>query len=278
MAVLEHFSILPEAYTADPMIRALPPLAVEAIVCAIGWRIFAGALRSLKQGKVTSGFLTMLLCLVTLLDTALYAFLPARAALSLPLPVLGAMSVYCALLGESLRLHGMYDTFRIAAIGNAPYIVTVDGGGSRQARGPAGGFSNSAQRKRPVFALAERAAAGLPRGGGRVRRALDARDEAERAACVEPLGDARKRKSARVPDGVCAAAQAHCRAACQKRQRRGGLFRRGRYPPEQLRHSDRRRLFPPGTVTLGGLKVFGEESGKAHLLRRDDGPRVRKRP
>ena len=38
MAVLEHFSILPEAYTADPMIRALPPLAVEAIVCAIGWR------------------------------------------------------------------------------------------------------------------------------------------------------------------------------------------------------------------------------------------------
>ena len=120
MAVLEHFSILPEAYTADPMIRALPLLAVEAIVCAIGWRIFAGALRSLKQGKVTSGFLTMLLCLVTLLDTALYAFLPARAALSLPLPVLGAMSVYCALLGESLRLHGMSDTFRIAAIGNAP--------------------------------------------------------------------------------------------------------------------------------------------------------------
>ena len=27
MAVLEHFSILPEAYTADPMIRALPLLA-----------------------------------------------------------------------------------------------------------------------------------------------------------------------------------------------------------------------------------------------------------
>ena len=34
MAVLEHFSILPEAYTADPMIRALPLLAVEAIAQA----------------------------------------------------------------------------------------------------------------------------------------------------------------------------------------------------------------------------------------------------
>ena len=149
MAVLEHFSILPEAYTADPMIRALPLLAVEAIVCAIGWRIFAGALRSLKQGKVTSGFLTMLLCLVTLLDTALYAFLPARAALSLPLPVLGAMSVYCALLGESLRLHGMYDTFRIAAIGNAPYIVTVTAGGAAKRVGLPGGFSNSARANAP---------------------------------------------------------------------------------------------------------------------------------
>ena len=149
MAVLEHFSILPEAYTADPMIRALPPLAVEAIVCAIGWRIFAGALRSLKQGKVTSGFLTMLLCLVTLLDTALYAFLPARAALSLPLPVLGAMSVYCALLGESLRLHSMYDTFRIAAIGNAPYIVTVTAGGAAKRVGLPGGFSNSARANDP---------------------------------------------------------------------------------------------------------------------------------
>ena len=128
MALLEHFSLLPAAYVEDPMIRALPLLAAEAIVCAIGWRIFARAIRSLRQGKTTSGFLTMLLCLVTLTDTALYAFLPARAALSLPLPAVGALSVYCALLGESMRLHGMYDTFRIAAIGNAPYIVTVTAG------------------------------------------------------------------------------------------------------------------------------------------------------
>ena len=116
MALLEHFSILPAAYVEDPMIRALPLLAAEAIVCAIGWRIFARAIRSLRQGKTTSGFLTMLLCLVTLTDTALYAFLPARAALSLPLPAVGALSVYCALLGESMRLHGMYDTFRICLL------------------------------------------------------------------------------------------------------------------------------------------------------------------
>ena len=262
MAVLEHFSILPEAYTADPMIRALPLLAVEAIVCAIGWRIFAGALRSLKQGKVTSGFLTMLLCLVTLLDTALYAFLPARAALSLPLPVLGAMSVYCALLGESLRLHGMYDTFRIAAIGNAPYIVTVTAGGAAKRVGLPGGFSNSARANDPYsrwqsVLLPVFLAAAVVFG---VLSTLETKQNALLAwnlsvmlasanllafpmVCVLPL----KRIAARLAKSGSAVAGFSGADAI----RRSNCV--------ILTDGD---LFPPGTVTLGGLKVFGEESGK----------------
>lgn len=262
MAVLEHFSILPEAYTADPMIRALPLLAVEAIACAIGWRIFAGALRSLKQGKVTSGFLTMLLCLVTLLDTALYAFLPARAALSLPLPVLGAMSVYCALLGESLRLHGMYDTFRIAAIGNAPYIVTVTAGGAAKRVGLPGGFSNSARANDPYsrwqsVLLPVFLAAAVVFG---VLSTLETKQNALLAwnlsvmlasanllafpmACALPL----KRIAARLAKSGSAVAGFSGADAI----RRSNCV--------ILTDGD---LFPPGTVTLGGLKVFGEESGK----------------
>ena len=262
MAVLEHFSILPEAYTADPMIRALPLLAVEAIVCAIGWRIFAGALRSLKRGKVTSGFLTMLLCLVTLLDTALYAFLPARAALSLPLPVLGAMSVYCALLGESLRLHGMYDTFRIAAIGNAPYIVTVTAGGAAKRVGLPGGFSNSARANDPYsrwqsVLLPVFLAAAVVFG---VLSTLETKQNALLAwnlsvmlasanllafpmACALPL----KRIAARLAKSGSAVAGFSGADAI----RRSNCV--------ILTDGD---LFPPGTVTLGGLKVFGEESGK----------------
>ena len=262
MAVLEHFSILPEAYTADPMIRALPPLAVEAIVCAIGWRIFAGALRSLKQGKVTSGFLTMLLCLVTLLDTALYAFLPARAALSLPLPVLGAMSVYCALLGESLRLHGMYDTFRIAAIGNAPYIVTVTAGGAAKRVGLPGGFSNSARANDPYsrwqsVLLPVFLAAAVVFG---VLSTLETKQNALLAwnlsvmlasanllafpmVCALPL----KRIAARL--AICGCAVAGFSGADAIRRSNCVILTDG-------------DLFPPGTVTLGGLKVFGEESGK----------------
>ena len=262
MAVLEHFSILPEAYTADPMIRALPPLAVEAIVCAIGWRIFAGALRSLKQGKVTSGFLTMLLCLVTLLDTALYAFLPARAALSLPLPVLGAMSVYCALLGESLRLHGMYDTFRIAAIGNAPYIVTVTAGGAAKRVGLPDGFSNSARANDP-YSRWQSVLLPVFLAAAVVFGVLSTLETKQNALLAWNLSVMLASANLLAFPMVCARPLKRIAARLAK----SGSAVAGFSGADAIRRSNcviltDGDLFPPGTVTLGGLKVFGEESGK----------------
>ena len=262
MAVLEHFSILPEAYTADPMIRALPLLAVEAIVCAIGWRIFAGALRSLKQGKVTSGFLTMLLCLVTLLDTALYAFLPARAALSLPLPVLGAMSVYCALLGESLRLHGMYDTFRIAAIGNAPYIVTVTAGGAAKRVGLPGGFSNSARANDP-YSRWQSVLLPVLLAASLVFAVLSTLRRGERLLFLWNWGV--------LLTAINMLAFPLCYSLplrrLTKRFVKSGSALAGYVGADRLRRSNcviltDTDLFPPGTVSLNGLKIYGEESGK----------------
>ena len=262
MAVLEHFSILPEAYTGDPMIRALPLLTLEAIVCAIGWRIFAGALRSLGQGKVTSGFLTMLLCLVTLLDTALYAFLPARAALSLPLPVLGALSVYCALLGESLRLRGMYDTFRIAAIGSAPYIVTVTAGGAAKRVGLPNGFSNSARANDPYsrwqsVLLPVFLVAAVMFG---VLSTLETKQNALLAWNLSVL-----LASANLLAFSMVCALPFKRIA--SRLAKSGSAVAGFSGADAIRRSNcviltDGDLFPPGTITLGGLKVFGEESGK----------------
>lgn len=262
IAVLEHFSILPEAYTADPMIRALPPLAVEAIVCAIGWRIFAGALRSLKRGKVTSGFLTMLLCLVTLLDTALYAFLPARAALSLPLPVLGAMSVYCALLGESLRLHGMYDTFRIAAIGNAPYIVTVTAGGAAKRVGLPGGFSNSARANDP-YSRWQSVLLPVFLAAAVVFGVLSTLETKQNALLAWNLSVMLASANLLAFPMVCALPLKRIAARLSK----SGSAVAGFSGADAIRRSNcviltDGDLFPPGTVTLGGLKVFGEESGK----------------
>ena len=262
MAVLEHFSILPEAYTADPMIRALPLLAVEAIVCAIGWRIFARTIRSLRQGKTTSGFLTMLLCLVTLLDTALYAFLPARAALSLPLPVLGAMSVYCALLGESLRLHGMYDTFRIAAIGNAPYIVTVTAGGAAKRVGLPGGFSNSARANAP-YSRWQSVLLPVFLAAAVVFGVLSTLETKQNALLAWNLSVMLASANLLAFPMVCALPLKRIAARLAK----SGSAVAGFSGADAIRRSNcviltDGDLFPPGTVTLGGLKVFGEESGK----------------
>ena len=262
MAVLEHFSVLPAAYVEDPMLRALPLLVLEAIVCAFGWRIFADALRSLRRGKVASPFLTLLLCLVTLLDTALYAFLPARAALSLPLPALGALSVYCALLGESLRLHGMYDTFRIAAIGSAPYIVTVTAGGAAKRVGPVNGFSNSARAGDPysrwqsillpVF-LAASVAFGV----------LSTLETKQRVLLAWNLSVLLASANLLAFPMVCALPLKRIAARLAK----SGSAVAGFSGADAIRRSNcviltDGDLFPPGTVTLGGLKVFGEESGK----------------
>ena len=262
MALLEHFSILPAAYVEDPMIRALPLLAAEAIVCAIGWRIFARAIRSLRQGKTTSGFLTMLLCLVTLTDTALYAFLPARAALSLPLPAVGALSVYCALLGESMRLHGMYDTFRIAAIGNAPYIVTVTAGGAAKRVGQVDGFSNSARANDP-YARWQNVLLPVFLTAAVVFGVLSTLEAKQNLLLAWNLSVLLASANLLAFPMVCALPLKRIAARLAK----SGSAVAGFFGADAIRRSNcviltDGDIFPPGTVTLGGLKTFGEESGK----------------
>ena len=262
MALLEHFSLLPAAYVEDPMIRALPLLAAEAIVCAIGWRIFARAIRSLRQGKTTSGFLTMLLCLVTLTDTALYAFLPARAALSLPLPAVGALSVYCALLGESMRLHGMYDTFRIAAIGNAPYIVTVTAGGAAKRVGQVDGFSNSARANDP-YARWQNVLLPVFLTAAVVFGVLSTLEAKQNLLLAWNLSVLLASANLLAFPMVCALPLKRIAARLAK----SGSAVAGFFGADAIRRSNcviltDGDIFPPGTVTLGGLKTFGEESGK----------------
>lgn len=83
-----HFSLMPALYWDDPMVRTLPYLGLEVLACVFGFRVFLDAFRKARGGVVTAPLLTFLLCLVTAADTALCAFLPARADLQAPLPPL----------------------------------------------------------------------------------------------------------------------------------------------------------------------------------------------
>ncbi len=260
--LLEHFSLLPEAWAADPLLHTLPYLALEALACVLARRVFAAAWKKLRAGQTGPELLTALLCLVTLADTALCLLLPERAALTAPLPAAAVLALYSALLGETLSLRGMYDTFRIAAIGEAAYIVTVTAGGAAKRRGLAAGFSRCAHTRDPytrwqsvllpvvlaasiVFAVLSTLQTGQPLLLGWNLSVLLASADllAFPLVCALPYARiaARLAKSGSAVAGY-AGADAIRRSNCVI-----------------LTDGD---IFPPGTVTLSGLKVFGEESGK----------------
>lgn len=72
-------------------------------------------------------------CAVTLADTALDFFLPARAALAVPFHAVAMLGMSCALLGRALLFGAMYDTFRVAAVGEPDLSRHRHRGRSRQA-------------------------------------------------------------------------------------------------------------------------------------------------
>ena len=249
-----HFSLMPALYWDDPMVRTLPYLALELLACILGRHVFLDAFRKARGGRVTSPLLTFILCVVTLADTALYAFLPARAALSAPLPAIAVLSLYGALLGESLRLHGMYDTFRIAAIGNAPYIVTVTAGGAAKRTGLPAGFSNAARAGDP-YSRWQNALLPVLLVASIVFAVLATLESKQRVLLA----------SANLPALPMTCALPFKRIAA--RLAKSGSAVAGYAGADAIRRSNcviltDGDLFPPGTVTLGGLKVFGEESGK----------------
>ena len=257
-----HFSLMPALYWDDPLVRTLPYLGLEVLACVLGFRVFLGAFRKARGGIVTAPLVTFILCLVTAADTALCALLPARTALAAPLPAIAVLALYASLLGETARLRGLYDTFRIAAMGDAPYIVTVTAGGAAKRTGSSAGFSNAARAADPysrwqsvllpVLFVASVVFAVLATLESKQKLLFlwnlsvllaSANLPAFPLACSLPL----KRIAARLAKSGSAVAGF---AGADAIRRSNCVI---------LTDGD---LFPPGTVTLAGLKVFGEESGK----------------
>ena len=257
-----HFSLMPALYWDDPMVRTLPYLGLEVLACVFGFRVFLDAFRKARLGVVTAPLLTFLLCLVTAADTALCAFLPARAALQAPLPAIAVLALYASLRGETARVRGFYDTFRIAAIGDAPYIVTVTAGGAAKRTGSSAGFSNAARASDPY---SRRQSVLLPvlLVASVVFALLSTLESKQKLLFLWNLSVLLA--SADLPAFPLACSLPLKRIAA--RLAKSGSAVAGYAGADAIRRSNcviltDGDLFPPGTVTLAGLKVFGEESGK----------------
>ena len=260
--LLDHFGVMPALFAEERLLSCLPFFIAELLVCVLGRDVFVYAFEQLRARTVTYELLSSLACAVTLADTALDFFLPARAALAVPFHAVAMLGMSCALLGRALLFGAMYDTFRVAAVGEPDYLVTVTAGGAAKRRGSAQGFSRCAQREDAAshwqsVLLPVLLAASL------VFAVLSTLRRGERLLFLWNWGV--------LLTAINMLAFPLCYSLplrrLTKRFVKSGSALAGYVGADRLRRSNcviltDTDLFPPGTVSLNGLKIYGEESGK----------------
>ena len=241
---------------------ALCVLLAQAVVSILCWPVYRAALGGLREGAWTI-YATALLCtLVTLLDEMTMLLLPERSDAA-PLGGVAAAVAVFALWGLTLWHRGMAETFRTAAMGEPNWLADLCGGGVARGAGGREGFctravmeDTSAQWQRlllPVLAAASLVFAVLSSVGQ--ERGQDLFWCWSAILCAA--------SSLVFPMSFCVS---YGRLA--PRLARGGAVLAGQYGAMVLASSRRlvvtdADLFPPGSVSLGGLKLYGEERNRA---------------
>ena len=234
-------------------------LLIQAVLCR---HVFAKALAALARKRCVAAVLTSLAVAAAAGDCLCCILLPGRTAVT-PYAAAVCLILLFAQWGASLENRGLYDTFRIAAIDDSPpYLVTDTERGACKQKGSLPGFYTTAMREDastlwqtillPVVLVASLVFAGLTslgqgRGGDFLLNwsiTLTAG-----ATCTLPLCWALPwaRLSRHLQKVGCAVAGW---SGAEKISRRRCMI---------LTDTD---LFPPGTIQLNGIKVYGEERRK----------------
>lgn len=241
---------------------AICVLVPQALICLLCWPVFRAALEGLREQNFTIYATAALGNLVTLLDEMTLLLLPERSAVA-PLGGLSALMTVFTLWGLTDYHRGMWETFRIGAMGTPGHVVDCCPEGIAKGRGSITGFytratveDTAAQWQRlllPVLAAASLVFSILASvGQGRGQDLLWCWSVilCTSSALVCPLVYF-------VPFGRLAA-----------RLARSGAAVAGQYGATMLASANRivvtdGDLFPQGTVALNGLKLYGEERNHA---------------
>jgi len=260
MAV-EQFGIEIPYWTGDLMIQSVVELACLAITAVLCHGVFAKAVSALRRKRCVSELLISLAVLVTLGDCAVCLLLPERTAV-IPYASAACLVLAFAQLGVSRERRGMYDTFHAAAVDDPPYLVTDTERGACKQRGSLHGFYSAAMKDDaatlwqtallPVVLVGTFVFAGLSSlGQGRGPDFLLNWSVMLIAGgtCALPLcWSLPFARFARHLQRVgCAVAGW---AGAEKLSRRKSMI---------VTDAD---LFPPGTIQLNGIKIYGEERRK----------------
>ena len=243
--------------------QALALLACLVLTSLLCWQVFAEAVRTLRKRRCTGEVLAAAAALLTMLDCGAVFLLKNRTTVA-PYAAVSCAALAFASFGLTRKSRAMYDTFHAAAVDDEPpYLVTESELGACKQRGSVPGFYAAAIRDDvtvfwqtallPVVFMASFVFAGLSSlGQGRGHDFLLNWSVilSAGATFIMPLCWS-------LPYSVLARhlQKAGCAVAgwmgAEKISRRKTMI---------VTDTD---LFPPGTMQLNGVKVYGEELSKA---------------
>lgn len=260
MAV-EQYGVTIPYWTGDLMVQSVILLACLAITAVLCRGVFAKAVSALRRKRCVSELLISLSVVAVAADSVACLLLSERTAV-IPYASTACLALVFAQWGVSRERRGMYDTFHAAAVDDPPYLVTDTERGACKQRGSLPGFYSTAQKDDvatlwqtallPVVLMGSIVFAGLSSlGQGRGSDFLLNWSVllAAGATCSLPLCWSLpfSRFARHLQRVGCAVAGW---SGAEKLSRRKSMI---------VTDGD---LFPPGTIQLNGIKIYGEERRK----------------
>ena len=258
----EQYGVTVPFWTGDRQIQGVAMLACLLIELVLCWHVPVYAIRKLSEKRCVSALLVSLAVLAAVVDCALWLLVPGRGE-ALPYTAAAGLALCFAQWGISRESRGSYDSFRLASLDDhPPYLVTETPRGACKQRGDLRGFYTTAMRDDyasrlqtvflPVIFMAALVFAGLTslgRGHGIDFLRNWSVILTAGATCSLPLCWSLPWSQLTRRQQKSGCAVAGWDGAARVGKRRGMI----------LTDTD---LFPPGTIRLNGVKVYGEELGK----------------
>lgn len=259
LLVLERLDVAVPGWSGDPAGQTYLLLACLAVTALLCRHVFYKGVKLLLRGRCTGELLISLSALVSAADCVCRLMENQRTD-AMPYASVSCLGLVFALWACQRESGGMYDTFRSASLDDdPPYLVTETPQGACKQRGAVSGFYTAAMRDNgavlwqtaflPLVLAATVVFAGLSSLGQ--ERGDDfllnwSAILAAGATFALPLGWglAYGNLARHLQKAGCAVAGW------------SGAERISRKKKMILTDAD---LFPPGTIHLGGVKVFGEE-------------------
>lgn len=233
------------------------------LTAILGRTVFVRGVRAVARKRCTSDLLAAIALVVTAADCAGRIFLPLRSD-AMPYAAVSCMAMAFAMWGGSRTARGMYDTFRTAAMDEEPpYLVTETDSGACKQQGAIPGFYTAVMQD-DLVTLWQTALLPVVLAASVVFAGLGS------------FGQGREQDFLLNWSAILSAGTTFALPLCwalpwsrlAKRLQKAGCAVGGWYGAEKIGRTRAMSLtdndlFPPGTLSLNGVKLFGEELPKA---------------